>query len=60
MVFACVDKDFSDAEEKDKEKIESARKTIRERVLAQQERYEELENEKAQLVREILSRGGRV
>ena len=55
-----IDKDFSDAEDKDKEKIEAARKKIRERINAQQQRYEELEDEREKIIREILSRGGKV
>lgn len=51
--------DFSTAESKDLKKIEEARRRTREETIKKQERYEELETERAALVREINSRGGR-
>lgn len=53
-------KDFSSAESTDLKKIEEARKKIRDETIKKQERYEELEAERAALVREINSRGGRI
>lgn len=58
--YSIYFKDFSNAESTDLRKIEAARKRLREETLKKQERYEELESERATLVREISSRGGRV
>lgn len=52
--------DFSNAESIDLKKIEQARRRLREETITKQQRYEELEAERAALVREINSRGGRV
>ncbi len=46
-------KDFSTAESVDLKKIEEARRRTREETIKRQERYEELEIERAALVREI-------
>lgn len=53
-------KDFSNAESNDLKKIEASRKRLRDETFKKQERYEELDSERAALVREISSRGGRV
>lgn len=53
-------RDFSNAESIDLKKIEEARKRLRQETIKKQERYEELDVERAALVREINSRGGRV
>lgn len=58
-MFSAHFKDFSNAESTDLKKIEDARKRLREETIKKQERYEELEAERAALVREINSRGGR-
>lgn len=52
-------KDFSNDESVDLKKIEEARRRTREETIKKQERYEELELERAALVREISARGGR-
>lgn len=57
--LAAYYKDFSNAESVDLKKIEEARRRTREETIKKQERYEELEAERAALVREINSRGGR-
>eukprot|EP00177_Eucheuma_denticulatum_P005302 GFKZ01009645.1.p2 GENE.GFKZ01009645.1~~GFKZ01009645.1.p2 ORF type:complete len:217 (-),score=21.36 GFKZ01009645.1:2423-3073(-) len=58
--FAPFFKDFSNAESTDLGKIDIARKRLREETFKKQERYEQLEPERAALVREINSRGGRI
>lgn len=58
-VLAPYYKDFSNAESTALKKIEEARKRVREETIKKQERYEELEAERAALNREInlISRG---
>ena len=58
-ILAPYYKDFSNAESVDLKKIEEARRRTREETIKKQERYEALEAERAALVREINSRGGR-
>ena len=57
--FAQYYKDFTNVESNDLKKIDEARKKLREESIKRQARYEELETERATLVREINSRGGR-
>lgn len=58
-MFSSYYKDFSGAESADLKKIEEARKRLREETIKRQERYEQLETERAALIREINSLGGR-
>lgn len=51
--------EFTTAESDDLKRIEDARRRTREETVRKQERYEELEAERAALVREISARGGR-
>lgn len=58
-MFAEYYQDFSTAESDSLRKLDAARKRLREETIKRQERYEQLENERAALVREINSLGGR-
>jgi YEATS domain-containing protein 4 len=57
-ILAPYFRDFSSNESMDLKKIEEARKRVRDETLKKQERYEELETERAILQREITARGG--
>ncbi|KAI0564818.1 YEATS domain containing protein [Gracilaria domingensis] len=53
-------KDFSGAESTDLRKLEHARRKLREETTKRQTRYEELEEERAELIRQISAKGGRI
>lgn len=58
-IYTPFQKDYSNSENDTLKSIEHARKRLRDETLKKQERYEQLEEERAALVRQINSLGGR-